>query len=98
MVNRKMKRIVLLEFKRKSDSSESYYQDMRKVSGKYHTPILRVGSSQDLWDRDRRWEEIHPQTRVLYFIFTGYTFLDENEKILEVTVGRHSGPPVVYYT
>jgi hypothetical protein len=34
VVNRKMKKIVLLEFKRTSDSSESYFQDMSKVTEK----------------------------------------------------------------
>jgi hypothetical protein len=38
--NRKMKKIILLEFKRPADSSESYYQDMWKVAEKQHTPIL----------------------------------------------------------
>ena len=32
VVNRKMKKIVLLEFKRTTGSSESYYQDMWKVT------------------------------------------------------------------
>ncbi len=32
VVNRKMKKIVILEFKRTTDSSESYYQDMWKVT------------------------------------------------------------------
>ena len=40
VVNRKMKKIILLEFKRTSDVSEDYFQDMRKVSEKQHTPIL----------------------------------------------------------
>jgi hypothetical protein len=32
-----MKRIILLEFKRTSDTSESYYLDMRKVAEKQHS-------------------------------------------------------------
>jgi hypothetical protein len=32
VINRKMKKFVLLEFKSTTDSSESYYQDMCKVS------------------------------------------------------------------
>ena len=90
-----MKKIVLLEFKRAADSSESYYQDLWKVTEKQHTPILTglralvvdrkwevevvplvVGKRsdkersgwkrkprrnlQDLWDRERKWEEDHP--------------------------------------
>jgi hypothetical protein len=48
-----MKNIVLLEFKRTSDSSESYFQDMWKVTKKQYTPILK-----DLGDLvvDREWE------------------------------------------
>ncbi len=40
MVNRKTKRIILLEFKRTTDYSESYYQDMWRVAEQQHTPIL----------------------------------------------------------
>ena len=40
MVNRNLKRIVFLEFKRTTDTSETYYHDMRKVAGKQQTPIL----------------------------------------------------------
>ena len=48
-----MNKIVLLEFKRAADSSESYYQDMRKVVEKQHTPIL-TGLRALTSDRD--WE------------------------------------------
>ena len=40
VINRKTKKILLLEFKRTSDVGESYFQDMWKVSDKQHTPIL----------------------------------------------------------
>ena len=40
VINRKTKRIILLEFKRTSDSGKCYFQDMWKVSDKQHTPIL----------------------------------------------------------
>jgi hypothetical protein len=53
VVNRKMKKIVLLEFKRTADCSESYYQDMWKVTEKQHTPIL-MGLRALSADRD--WE------------------------------------------
>ena len=43
VVNRKMKKIILLEFKRTTDYSESYYRDMWRVSEQQHTPILRSG-------------------------------------------------------
>ncbi len=40
MINKKMKKIILLEFERTSDLRESYFQDMWKVAEKQHTPIL----------------------------------------------------------
>jgi hypothetical protein len=40
VINRKTKKIILLEFKWTSDCGESYFQDMRKVTEKQHTPIL----------------------------------------------------------
>ena len=40
VINRKTKKIVLLEFKRTSDCGESYYQDMWRVADKQHAPIL----------------------------------------------------------
>ena len=45
VVNRKMKKIILLEFKRTADYSESYYLDMWRVSEQQDTPIL-TGLSQ----------------------------------------------------
>ena len=53
VVNRMMKTIVLLEFKRTSEQSESYYQDMWRVAEKQHTPIL-MGLRALATDRD--WE------------------------------------------
>ncbi len=55
VINRKMKKIVLLDFKRTSDSSESYYQDMYKVSENQYTPIL-TGVRTLTVDRDSEWE------------------------------------------
>ena len=40
MINRKAKRIMLLEFKRTSDCGESYFKDMWKVAENQHSPIL----------------------------------------------------------
>ena len=51
--NRKMKKIILFEFKRAADSSESYYQDVWKVAERQHTPIL-MGLRALAADRD--WE------------------------------------------
>ena len=35
-----MKKIILLEFKRTVDYSESYYRDMWRVTEQQHTPII----------------------------------------------------------
>ncbi len=40
MVNKKLKKIMLLEFKRTSDCGESYFKDMWKVAENQHSPIL----------------------------------------------------------
>ena len=40
MINRKTKKIILLEFKRTCDTAETYFQTMWKVTEKQHTPIL----------------------------------------------------------
>ena len=40
VINRKTKRIIPLEYKRTSDTSEKYYEDMKAVVEKQHTPIL----------------------------------------------------------
>jgi hypothetical protein len=53
--NRKMKKIILLEFKRTSDTTEAYFQDMWKVVEKHHTPILtglRTLSEERGWEVD----------------------------------------------
>ena len=53
VVNRKMKKIVLLKFKRTSEQSVSYYQDLWRVAEKQHTFIL-MGLRALATDRD--WE------------------------------------------
>jgi hypothetical protein len=40
VINRKTKKIMLLEFKRTSDCGESYFQDMRSVAEQQHVPVL----------------------------------------------------------
>ena len=40
VINRKTKKIILLEFKRTSDCGESYFKDMWKVAENQHSPIL----------------------------------------------------------
>ena len=40
VINRKTKKIVLLEFKRTSDCGESYYEDMWRVPEQQHVSIL----------------------------------------------------------
>jgi hypothetical protein len=76
VMNRKTKKIVLLEFKRTSDCGESYYEDMWKVEDKYHVPILtglRTLSGERGWEvevvplvegqwsvREKEWLEATP--------------------------------------
>jgi hypothetical protein len=40
VINKKTKRIIMLEFKRDSDTPETYYSDMHSISESQHTPIL----------------------------------------------------------
>ena len=53
VINRKTKKIILLEFKRTSNTAEAYFQVMRKVAEKQHTPILT--GLRDLAE-ERGWE------------------------------------------
>jgi hypothetical protein len=48
-----MKKIILLEFKRTDDYSETYYRDIRRVTEQQHTPILT--GLRELAE-DREWE------------------------------------------
>ena len=53
VINRKTKKIILLEFKRTSDYGESYFKDMRGVAEKQHTPImigLRALAEEREWE------------------------------------------------
>jgi hypothetical protein len=40
VINKKTKRIIMLEFKRASDTAETYHSDMKSVAERQHTPIL----------------------------------------------------------
>lgn len=40
VIKKRMKRIILLEFKRTSDASETYHTDMKKIADTQRTPIL----------------------------------------------------------
>ena len=40
VINKKTKRIIMLEFKRVSDTAETYYSDMKSIEERQHTPIL----------------------------------------------------------
>ena len=57
VINRKMKKIVLLdldsEFKRTSDYGESYFKDMWGVTEKQHTPIMK---GLRALTEEREWE------------------------------------------
>ena len=52
MINRKTKKIILLEFKRTSDYGESYFKDMWRVAEKKHTPIM---TGLKALAEDREW-------------------------------------------
>jgi hypothetical protein len=55
VINRKMKKIVLLEFKRTSDYGESYFKNMWGVAEKQHTPIM-IGLRS--LAEEREWEVV----------------------------------------
>ncbi len=40
VINKKTKRIIMLEFKFASDRAETYYSDMKSIEESQHTPIL----------------------------------------------------------
>jgi hypothetical protein len=40
VINKKTKLIIILEFKRVSDTAETYYSDMKSIVERQHTPIL----------------------------------------------------------
>ena len=48
-----MKKIILLEFKRTADYSESYYQDMWRVTEQQHTPIISYNGTSGTSGRSR---------------------------------------------
>jgi hypothetical protein len=53
VINRKTRKIILLEYEWTRDSGECYFQDMWKVSEKQHTPILtglRALSAERGWE------------------------------------------------
>ena len=70
VVNRKMKKIILLEFKRTADYSEAYYRVMKRVTEQQHTPIL---TGLRPLATDRGWEvEVAP-------VVTGQRSVKEKE-------------------
>jgi hypothetical protein len=40
VINKKLKRIMMLEFKIASDTAEAYYSNMKLIAERQHTPIL----------------------------------------------------------
>ncbi len=40
VINKETKRIIMLEFKRTSDTVEKYYSEMKSIAERQHTPIL----------------------------------------------------------
>jgi hypothetical protein len=53
VINRKTKKIILLEFKRTSDCGESYFKDMWRVAEKQDNPIM-IGLRT--LTEEREWE------------------------------------------
>jgi hypothetical protein len=89
VINRKMKKILLLEFKRTSDGGESYFQDMWKVVEKQHTPIL-TGLRALLADRE--WEvEVVP-------LIVGQSSVKEKEWLETLSIfgiGKEDGKRII---
>jgi hypothetical protein len=52
VINKKTKRIMMLEFKRASDTAETYYSDMKSIAERQHTPILQ---GLNALAGERRW-------------------------------------------
>ncbi len=53
VINRRTKKIILLEFSRTSDCGESYFKDMWRVAENQHTPImigLRALAAEREWE------------------------------------------------
>jgi hypothetical protein len=52
VINKKTKRIIVLEFKRSSDTAGTYYSDMKSIAERQHTPILE---SENALSEERGW-------------------------------------------
>ena len=52
VVNKETKRIIMIEFKRSSDTTETYYSDMKGITVKQHTPILE---GLNVLEEERGW-------------------------------------------
>ncbi len=84
-----MKEIILLEFKRAADYSESYYRDIRRVTEQQHTPIIT-----GLWAvaADSGWEvEVVP-------LVTGQRSVKEKEWLESFRVfviGKDDGQKII---
>jgi hypothetical protein len=57
VINRKTKKIILLEFKRTTDCGESYFKDVWRVAENQHTPIM-IGLRELV--ENREWEVVVP--------------------------------------
>jgi hypothetical protein len=80
----------LLEFKRTSDCSESYYRDMWRVVEKQHTPILKgLGTLT----AERQWEvEVVP-------LVVGPRSVKEKkwlETFKKIGIGKEDGKRIIY--
>ncbi len=99
MINRKTKKVILLEFKRTRDSGEGYFQNMWKVTEKQHTPIL---TGLRALVTERGWEvEVVPvvvsqwSVREKGWMHPPLPYAENMRSFSEATGGICSGPPVV---
>jgi hypothetical protein len=54
VINKKTKRIIMIEFKRASDTAEAYYSDMQSIVERQHTPISGVNSGEAAYTHQNR--------------------------------------------
>jgi hypothetical protein len=85
-----MKRIILLEFKRTSDTSETYYKDMKKISDTQHTPILtglnaRVKKGPSRATHGERPRMVQMEVEVLSLV-AGQRSVNERERLESLKV------------
>ena len=87
VINKKTKRIIMLEFKRASDTAETYYSDMKSIAERQHTPILE-GLNAAMKTFGISAED---GKRIIYRL--GSLLLSEHEKLFGSYWRQVFGPP-----